>query len=108
MIVTPRLSADPVSANTRPQQEVSRRAIRPPFGYPRHMLAEHLAEHDDTPVEDKIVVLYDATWADYQRLMEMRGDKSVPRLAYLEGALEIMTPSRPHESLKSMIGRLVE
>jgi Uma2 family endonuclease len=72
------------------------------------MLAETLPEHDDTPVEDKIVVLYGATWADYQRLLEMKGEKSVPRIAYLEGAIEIMTPSRPHESLKSRIGRLVE
>jgi len=72
------------------------------------MLAERLAEHDDTPVEDKIVVLHDATWADYQRLLELKGDASVPRVAYLEGALEIMTPSRPHESLKSKIGCLVE
>jgi Uma2 family endonuclease len=29
-------------------------------------------------------------------------------LAFLEGALEIMTPSRFHEVLKSLIGRLVE
>jgi Uma2 family endonuclease len=72
------------------------------------MLAESLAEHDDTPVDDKIVVLHGATWADYQRLLELRGDASVPRIAYLEGALEIMTPSRTHESLKSRIGCLVE
>lgn len=72
------------------------------------MLAEQLAAHDDTPVEDKIVVLSGATWADYQRLLELRGDSSGPRLAYLEGNLEIMAPSRFHESLKSMIGRLVE
>jgi len=72
------------------------------------MLAEHLDEHDDTPVGDKIVVLHGATWADYQRLLEMRGESSSPRIAYLEGALEIMTPSRPHETLKSIIGCLVE
>jgi Uma2 family endonuclease len=29
-------------------------------------------------------------------------------LTYLEGVLELMTPSRPHESIKSMIGCLVE
>jgi Uma2 family endonuclease len=72
------------------------------------MLTEHLDEHDDTPVGDKIVILHDATWADYQRLLEMRGERSSPRFTYLEGALEIMTPSRPHERLKSVIGRLVE
>ena len=72
------------------------------------MLAEQLAGHDDTPVEDKIVVLSGATWADYQRLLEARGDTSAPRVAFLEGNLEIMAPSRFHASLKSMIGRLVE
>jgi Uma2 family endonuclease len=59
------------------------------------------------PADDNIV-LRDVTWADYQRLLEIRGDRPVPRLTYLEGALELMTPSRSHESLKSMIGRLVE
>jgi Uma2 family endonuclease len=59
------------------------------------------------PVDD-IVVLRGVTWADYQRLLEIRGDGAVPRLTYLEGVLELMSPSRPHESIKSMIGRLVE
>ena len=72
------------------------------------MLARQLHDHDDTPVEDKIVVLRGMSWADYQRMQEARGESSVPRLAYLEGQLEIMTPSRSHESLKSRIGRLVE
>ena len=72
------------------------------------MLAHDLIDHDDTPVEDKIIVLRGASWADYQRLLEMRGDHSAPRISYLEGELEIMSPSRPHELLKSMIGCLVE
>lgn len=62
----------------------------------------------DQRATDDIIVLREATWADYQRLLEVRGDRPVPRLAYLEGALELMTPSRSHESLKSMIGCLVE
>jgi Uma2 family endonuclease len=72
------------------------------------MLAAALTERDDSPVEDHIVVLRDATWADYQRLLEMRGDRSARRIAYLEGVIEIMSPSQPHESLKLRIGRLVE
>jgi len=72
------------------------------------MLAARLEDHDDTPVEDKIVVLQGLSWSDYQRMLELRGDASVPRFAYLEGQLEITTPSRPHESVKSRIGRLVE
>ena len=84
--------------------------VRPAnVGYNRgRMLAVRLDEHDDTPVDDRIVVLHRATWADYQRMLEMRGEVSVPRIAYLQGALQVMTPSRPHESLKSTIGRLVE
>ena len=57
---------------------------------------------------DHVVVLTGATWADYQRLLEVRGERPVPRLAYLEGRLEIMSPSRVHGSIKSMIGRLIE
>jgi len=57
---------------------------------------------------DRILILDGCTWGDYQRLLEIRGDRSVPRITYLEGRLEMMTPSRPHESIKSLIGRLVE
>jgi Uma2 family endonuclease len=49
-----------------------------------------------------------ATWADFQRLLELRRERPVPRFAYLEGTLEIMSPSRSHEHIKSMIGCLVE
>lgn len=38
----------------------------------------------------------------------MRGDKSAPRIAFLEGTIEIASPSRTHEEIKSLIGRLVE
>jgi Uma2 family endonuclease len=78
------------------------------FRYTRAMLAKRLADHDDTPVEDKIVILRGATWADYRRVLEMRGEVATPRVAYLEGVLEVMTPSRPHEGLKSYIGCLIE
>jgi len=65
-------------------------------------------DRDDSPVEDHIVHLQGAAWADYERLLEIRGDRSAPRITYLEGTLEIMSPSRNHESIKSIIGRLVE
>jgi Uma2 family endonuclease len=65
-------------------------------------------EHDDQPTEDHIVRLYGATWDDYQRLLAIRGDHSAPRISFLEGEIEIMSPSRSHESIKSRIGCLVE
>ena len=60
------------------------------------------------PATDHIVVLRNATWADYERLLAMRGDHSAPRIAYLEGTIEIMSPSIHHEDIKSLIGTLVE
>jgi Uma2 family endonuclease len=65
-------------------------------------------EHDDTPNADHIVVLHDVTWEDYERLLEIRGDRSAPRISYLEGEVEIMSPSKDHEQIKSYIGRLLE
>jgi len=71
------------------------------------MFAEELRNHDDTPVGDKIVVLKGLRWSDYQRMLEVRGDSAVPRFAYLEGQLEIMTPSHAHVSLTSRISHLL-
>lgn len=72
------------------------------------MLAEQIAKHEAAPADDHIVVLHGAAWSDYQRVLELRGDRSVPRLAYVEGELELMSPSRSHEAIKSTIGCLVE
>ena len=65
-------------------------------------------DRGDEPREDHYVHLYGVTWADYLRLLEIRGDRSAPRITYLEGTLEIMSPSRTHDEIKSYIGRLVE
>ena len=72
------------------------------------MLAGLHSRRDDSAVDDHIVVLRNATWSDYQRLLELRGERSVPRIAYSNGTLQLMTPSRYHERLKSLIGQLVE
>jgi Uma2 family endonuclease len=77
-------------------------------GYNDGMLARRSDRHRDDPDVDGIVVLHGATWADYQRMLEIRGERSAPRFALLEGELEIMSPSRSHESIKGMIGCLVE
>ena len=41
------------------------------------------------------------SFAAYQRLLEVRGDRSAPRITYLEGTVEIMSPSRTHESFSN-------
>ena len=67
-----------------------------------------LPEQIDTADSDQIVVFHDVTWEDYERVLEIRGDKSAPRINYLEGELEIMSPSRDHEQIKNIIGHIVE
>jgi Uma2 family endonuclease len=52
-------------------------------------------------------VLYDVRWQTYEALLADRGDHG-PRIFYDQGTLEIMSPSRKHERLKELIGRLIE
>jgi Uma2 family endonuclease len=66
------------------------------------------SRHDDTPTEDHFVHLHGVSWEDYERILAIRGDHSAPRIAFLEGELEIMSPSSNHELIKSHIGCLVE
>jgi Uma2 family endonuclease len=47
-------------------------------------------------------------WDDYERLLAMRGESSVPRITYLEGLIELMSPSRYHEIDKKRFARLLE
>lgn len=63
---------------------------------------------DDRPVEDHAVRIYGVRWDDYVRFLELRGESAVPRLTYLKGMLEIMSPSPDHEKIKSFVGCLVE
>jgi len=72
-------------------------------------LHAHLAIPPSPPRPgDDIVILGGMRWEDYEALLASRGDRSAPRIAYLEGTVEITSPSSEHESIKSRIGRLVE
>lgn len=48
------------------------------------------------------------SWEAYETLITALGESSGYRVAYLEGTLEIMSPSRNHEIDKENIGRLLE
>ena len=63
---------------------------------------------EHVPTADQRVVTYSVPWSHYEAHLALRGDAPVPRMAYLEGALELMSPSKEHERAKSYIGRLVE
>jgi Uma2 family endonuclease len=57
---------------------------------------------------DQRVILRDLGWDEYEAVLAMRGESSAVRIAYLEGALELMSPSREHELLKTKLARIVE
>jgi Uma2 family endonuclease len=57
---------------------------------------------------DQRVVFYNVPWSEYESLCAIRGDDAGPRMTYLEGTLEIMSPGRMHEHVKKFIARLLE
>jgi Uma2 family endonuclease len=56
--------------------------------------------------DQRVFMAFD--WARLERFLALKGDDRVPRLAYLDGTLELMTPSVHHERYAAFIGRLLE
>lgn len=56
---------------------------------------------------DQRVALHDVAWEDYETILRIRGDRSTPRVVYLDGSLFLMSPSRFHEGLAARFGRLI-
>src|SRR5258708_3930951 len=55
---------------------------------------------------ERRVLLRGVSWELYQHMSrEVRGNV---RLTYDEGSLEIMSPTRFHEAVKTILGRLIE
>lgn len=70
--------------------------------------AQRAPEPPDPSTLDHFVYLRDVTWREYEALLAMRGERSVPRITYLRGVLELMSPSRYHELDKTKLARLLE
>lgn len=62
----------------------------------------------EPPEGDQIVVLSRIPWHDYDALCRAREDCAGPRMSYLDGYLEIVSPGRPHEYEKTLLARLLE
>lgn len=60
------------------------------------------------PTADQRIVLHGVPWSHYEAQLAFRGDASSPRISYLDGTMELMSPSKHHERVKSYIGMLVE
>ena len=61
----------------------------------------------DIEVDDQIAVLH-VSWEQYGAISRTRCGRSSPRMAYLDGELEIMTTSARHDFFKKLIARLLE
>src|SRR5512140_2392365 len=59
------------------------------------------------PTADQRIVMR-ASWQQYEALLDLRGDVAGPRMAYLDGVVELTSPSKDHERIKSYIGMLIE
>jgi Uma2 family endonuclease len=71
-------------------------------------IAHDLPLPADPRAVDQFVYLHGVGFKEYEALLQMRGDRSVPRITYLHGELELMTPSRYHENDKKRFARLLE
>jgi Uma2 family endonuclease len=66
------------------------------------------APPDRSQDPDQRVILGGIDWWQFEAFLAIRGDRAGVRVTYLEGELEIMSPSRTHEALKTLIARLLE
>ncbi len=57
---------------------------------------------------DQCVAFRDIGWKGYSTLLRLRGERSFPRMIYLDGTVWLMTPAFPHERLKKRLGWVVE
>jgi Uma2 family endonuclease len=62
----------------------------------------------DQPSTESRLILYGVSWQEYEILGATIGNRPNLRMSYLEGTLEIMAPSREHETIKTIIARLLE
>lgn len=54
------------------------------------------------------MILNGVSWEHFEAWLAMRGDTAGPRIAFRDGVLEIMSPSRSHERIKKMLERLMK
>ncbi len=58
--------------------------------------------------EEGRIILPNASWGTYERLLEEREERRYPRFFYDRGVLEILSPSAEHDRTSRVIAALVE
>ena len=54
------------------------------------------------------MLLRNVSWETYERLMDEREERRVPRFSYDQGVMEILSPSKEHETVARVVALLVE
>lgn len=70
--------------------------------------AQTTARETPAHAQDQRVIVHGVTWDQYVTIRGALDDHPGLRMTFLEGALEIMSPSPEHERRKTVIARLVE
>ena len=71
-------------------------------------MAMQIPKGEIVETADQRVVMHNVSWDQYQAFLDARGDRSTPRMVYLDGALELMTTSEDHERIKLIIRSLLD
>jgi Uma2 family endonuclease len=58
--------------------------------------------------EDQHVVLRAMSWQDFEALLAIRGERPGVRMYYLDGEIELVSPTKIHEGHKKTLARLLE
>jgi Uma2 family endonuclease len=62
----------------------------------------------ESAAQDDHVILRGMSWKDFEVLLAIRGDAAGVRMYYLDGEIELMSPSSIHEYRKTTLARLLE
>lgn len=65
-----------------------------------------MLEHAHDTIDQRI--FFDFDWDEFQRFLDIRSERGGNRITYLDGVMEIMSPSHVHEGIKSRLRRLLE
>jgi Uma2 family endonuclease len=64
-------------------------------------------EGERAATADHRVYMHGLSWDDFERFLALRGEKG-PRVTYLEGTLELMSPSFGHDRISRSLAHIVE
>ncbi len=73
----------------------------------RRSTIDEVSPGEHVPTADQRIVMRGVSWDAFETFLTMRRDAR-PRVTYLEGTLELMSPSKDHEIIKKRFAEIVE